>query len=837
MRAARAGLIGISTTNSRSARHPLRRPRRARSARTRSPSRRRCPTGVFCLDMATSQVAINRIFNARDDGPRDPGGLGRRRGGAARPPTPPRWPPPCRSAATRDTAWRSWSRCCPACSPAPASATASAALYGDAAARAGRGPPPPRARPGPARRRGAVRRAAGELLAGLCRQRARGPGSDEVLVPGEPEERAAARARGARHPAAPVRVERAARGGRGARRRAAGRGLSARRACGRGSNCGIEGVKPVARGGSRAGRTGARGELCRVSPRQGRATRQSSRRSPVRAPAPPGSSLSMPGVRDAGATRPPALGATTRPPVPSRPMGEGGSTAVPRLAPAAVRAAGSAPGRRWTSARRWASSTSASARSPARTRPLHTVRALEHAPGPWGICGVAPRRRAAIDALGPQDGLYAVVERRPDGDRAEVLALAARRRAPAPRRRARIADPAVHVVTLTITERGYPRDGAGGLADDDAVRADLAGGPPRTALGQLVRGLQARMAGGEAGGAHGDLVRQPAPQRRACSERLVHDFCARLPAGGGRAAGRLGRRARRASRARWSTASSRPPSPRDRDDGPPAARRRRPRRRGGRAVRQWVLEDAFAGAAPRLGARRRAARRRLGAVGAAQAAAAQRLALRARLPRRPARRDDGRGGAARRRRRGRRPPPAARRPRAHASRRRPACDVDAYVEEFLARFANPRLGHPLQQIAADGSEKLAARIFPAARERLRAGAEPRWIALVVAAWARHLDGAPGPEVRDEHAAALRAALARAGDARPRARGGLPRRARGVRRGARRVAGLPRPRRRRPRPPRRRRARVAARPRWIQPARTARAAASARRCPRRRRRGA
>ena len=100
------------------------------------------------------------------------------------------------------------------------------------------------------------------------------------------------------------------------------------------------------------------------------------------------------------------------------------------------------------------------------------MRALEHEPGPWGICGVAPRRRAALDALAPQDGLYAVVERGPDGDRAEVFALlrdvVARAEAPA-----RIADPAVHVVTLTITERGYPRDAAGGLAVDDALRADL----------------------------------------------------------------------------------------------------------------------------------------------------------------------------------------------------------------------------------------------------------------------------------------------------------------------------------------------------------------------------
>jgi mannitol-1-phosphate/altronate dehydrogenase len=98
----------------------------------------------------------------------------------------------------------------------------------------------------------------------------------------------------------------------------------------------------------------------------------------------------------------------------------------------------------------------------------------------------------------------------------------------------------------------------------------------------------------------------------------------------------------------------------------------------------------------------------------------------------------------------------------------PGVVLEQYIESFLARFDNPRLGHPLQQIAADGSEKLAARVFPAARERLQAGAEPRWIALVVAAWARHLAGAPGPQVRDGHAEVLQAALARSDDPKRRA---------------------------------------------------------------------
>src|SRR4051812_24700904 len=94
---------------------------------------------------------------------------------------------------------------------------------------------------------------------------------------------------------------------------------------------------------------------------------------------------------------------------------------------------------------------------------VHTVRALERDPGPWGICGVAPRRRAALDALGPQDGLYGVVERGPAVDRAEVFSLV-RDVVPGADAPARIAHPGVHVVTLTVTERGYVRNAAAGLA-------------------------------------------------------------------------------------------------------------------------------------------------------------------------------------------------------------------------------------------------------------------------------------------------------------------------------------------------------------------------------------
>jgi fructuronate reductase len=69
------------------------------------------------------------------------------------------------------------------------------------------------------------------------------------------------------------------------------------------------------------------------------------------------------------------------------------------------------------------------------------------------------------------------------------------------------------------------------------------------------------------------------------------------------------------------------------------------------------------------------------------------------------------------------------------------------------------MAHRLEQIATDGSQKLPVRLIPVARERLAAGAQPRWVALAVAAWALNLTGGV---VRDEGAAPLREELARAG---------------------------------------------------------------------------
>ncbi|MFD7182907.1 mannitol dehydrogenase family protein [Streptomyces sp. NPDC059904] len=132
---------------------------------------------------------------------------------------------------------------------------------------------------------------------------------------------------------------------------------------------------------------------------------------------------------------------------------------------------------------------------------VYTADALRHSPGPWGITGVSTSAargpRPVLTGMAEQDRLYTVLTLRrdagvaatvpgvhhpglvADGQGAEVVAA--------------IGSPTTRIVSVTVTEKGYTFGADGGLdLDDPLVRADLAGGPPRTALGLIVRGLQHR---------------------------------------------------------------------------------------------------------------------------------------------------------------------------------------------------------------------------------------------------------------------------------------------------------------------------------------------------------
>ncbi|RXD03303.1 mannitol dehydrogenase family protein [Sphingomonas sp. UV9] len=120
----------------------------------------------------------------------------------------------------------------------------------------------------------------------------------------------------------------------------------------------------------------------------------------------------------------------------------------------------------------------------------------------WGITGVSLRSAGVRDQLAPQDGLYTLVVRDGDGERLQVIG-AVMDMLVAPEDPAAVvaalASADTHIVTLTITEKGYKLDRATGKlhASDTDVAQDLASlAAPRTAPGFLVAGLAARHAAG-----------------------------------------------------------------------------------------------------------------------------------------------------------------------------------------------------------------------------------------------------------------------------------------------------------------------------------------------------
>lgn len=117
---------------------------------------------------------------------------------------------------------------------------------------------------------------------------------------------------------------------------------------------------------------------------------------------------------------------------------------------------------------------------------LMTDAAIAADGGDWRIVGVSLRSTEIAEALNPQNGLYTLIERGEEGTTARLVASVSRVIAvdPAATLEA-LCDPAIRIVTLTVTEKGYGIDRLTRLPDlaHPAVAADLAN--PETPVGVL----------------------------------------------------------------------------------------------------------------------------------------------------------------------------------------------------------------------------------------------------------------------------------------------------------------------------------------------------------------
>ncbi|MFC0624457.1 mannitol dehydrogenase family protein [Kribbella deserti] len=375
----------------------------------------------------------------------------------------------------------------------------------------------------------------------------------------------------------------------------------------------------------------------------------------------------------------------------------------------------------------------------------------------WGISGVSQRSTTVRDQLAPQDGLYSVLERGLGEPTVRVIA-SIREMLVAPEGVVeRIADPAVSVVTLTVTEKGYRASPDGGLDfNDEGVKVDLASATPRTVVGQLVAGLAARARTGA--GPLTLLSCDNLVANGAVLRRLVHEFAEAKPSPG---------LAEQLESARFPSSMVDRIVPATTDADRADAERLLGCRDEGVVVaepfRQWVIENDFAAARP--------AWERAGAILTDDVAPWERVKLRMLNATHSLLAYLGalKGYAT-----------IAEAVRDEELFRQaldlmtedvvptldPPADLDltTYGESVLERFANPALKHRTAQVAMDGSVKLPVRLLGTVRDRLAAGAEPRHAALAVAAWMRYVSTAEA--IDDPLADRLRAAVtsAKAGPA-------------------------------------------------------------------------
>ncbi|NQV98499.1 MAG: mannitol dehydrogenase family protein [Rhodospirillales bacterium] len=369
---------------------------------------------------------------------------------------------------------------------------------------------------------------------------------------------------------------------------------------------------------------------------------------------------------------------------------------------------------------------------------VYTEDAMQAKGGDWRICGVSLRGTEVRDRLRPQDFLYTVIDRSDGADAVRIIGAVAEvlygPDDPAAVISA-IARQTIHVVSLTVTEKGYCHDPAtGSLRRDlpDIVNDLDMAKPPRSALGYLVRGLKARM---DAGAGPVNVIScDNLPDNGRLLEGLVRDFCAT-------AAPELGN---------WLDAHVAFPCtmidrivPAATADGlalaaaslgldDQAALLTEP-------FRQWVIEDKFTAPRPAWEA--------AGAQIVSNVAAYEAIKLRLLNASHSAIAYLGYLGGFKT------VAEAIAVPAMHAFVRQlmdeeatptleipPSFDVDTYKDNLVARFANPTLAHKTWQIAMDGSQKLPQRLLETLYHNIRAGKATGAVSLAVAAWMQYVGG-------------------------------------------------------------------------------------------------
>ena len=355
----------------------------------------------------------------------------------------------------------------------------------------------------------------------------------------------------------------------------------------------------------------------------------------------------------------------------------------------------------------------------------------------WGILGASLRSAGVRDQLGPQDNLYTVTAREGSDEQTRLVGgsrgVLVAPEDPVALVRA-MADANVHLVTLTVTEKGYKLDPATGalIQDDPDLAADLASlDRPRTAPGFIVAALARRRAGGltpfttiscdnlphngsrlraavlSLAGHHDPSLRDWIEAKGAFPQTMVDRI---VPATEEADIAALSERIGLVDRAMVKT----------------------------EPFTQWVIEDRFAGERPDfagLGVQLTDAvapweEAKLRLLNGAHSGLSYLGALAGieyvhEVVAVPA---------------GRAFVEALWEEAAATLSPPPGLDVPGYRRALMGRFANSALNHRTRQIAMDGSQKLPQRLLSGIAHRLERGQPVDTLALAVAAWMRWQEG-------------------------------------------------------------------------------------------------
>jgi fructuronate reductase len=357
--------------------------------------------------------------------------------------------------------------------------------------------------------------------------------------------------------------------------------------------------------------------------------------------------------------------------------------------------------------------------------------------GDWRILGVSLRSPDVADALNPQDGLYTLLERGPQGTAARIVGSVGRV-VVAPREPgaalAAMAAPGTRIVSLTVTEKAYGIDRAAQRVEPGhpSIAPDL-GAPrePRGTIGLLTEALRLRRAAGLP--AFTVLCCDNLPENGSLLRAGVLDFARRTDP----------------SLADWiAEAVAFPSTMVDRiTPAPTEATLAEAARRIGcvdlgavetEAFSQWVIEDRFSAERPRWEAG--------GAIFVDDVAPYERMKLRmlngthsmlaycgflcGRRYVRDVMADPHLSRL------------VARHLGAAAGTLEPLAGIALgdYARALAERFANPAIAHETYQIAMDGTEKLPQRLLAPAAEVAERGGDLGPFALAVAAWMRYALG-------------------------------------------------------------------------------------------------